>query len=67
MCTLKTKSSTSPEPIYHINMTRIRIRMTMDNEPKHLNSFFISNDLNVTLYVVYGTSWHFDPREVASI
>ena len=43
------------------NTIKIRIRITMDNEPKHLSSFFICNDLHKVLYIVYSTSWHSNP------
>ena len=45
------------------NMIRIKIRMTMDNEPKHFNSFFIGRNLHVTLCIVRGM--HFGPPDVA--
>ena len=47
------KPNSGPEHNISYNTIKIRIRITMDNEPKHLSSFFICNDLHKVLFIVY--------------
>ena len=61
---LEQKLNTGLEHTYTHTHTHI---INMDNELKNLNSFFICYDLQVALFIVCGTSWHFVPQKVTLV